>query len=107
MMKNIILVILIGLLVGVSGTLFAKPELDELQAQRGTAVIEDIDYETKSMVIDDELFYSLDDVKIHTQFIEDNVFSRLRVGMKIKYTYEYVRMSRYKQLSEIWVEKNN
>lgn len=72
----------------------------------GQNTIDNIDTDTRDLVIGDQVYGTADNVLVHSEFVKDDYFSRLRVGMKVRFTYRYYREIRKKIINEIWVLRN-
>ncbi len=78
----------------------------ESELLHGENIIDDIDNEFRELVIGDQVYAVSDNVLVHSEFVKDDYFSRLRVGMKVRFTYRYYREIRKKIINEIWVLRN-
>lgn len=102
-MKKIIIRLVHGLLfvliISTSQT-FAQ----SAQLFQGNGKIDRINKEERVMVIGDGYFKVAEDIKVHSQFVNKDYFSRLKKGMEIKFTYIKNSETRYWYLKEIWIQ---
>ncbi len=67
-----------------------------------TGVINFIDQQNYQLVINDRRVSVDKDVKVHSEFVNDDYFSRLKAGMQIKFKIE--KINNRPTISEIWVQ---
>lgn len=72
---------------------------------QGQGGIDRINKEQREMVIGDQFFKVSNNVKVHSQFVTHDYFSRLKKGQQVKYSYTKNPETRYWYINEIWILK--
>ena len=104
-MKLLHTFLLAGVLTGATSTALAD-EQDEIEAQfDGTGIIDQIDFETRRIIVGDRLLLLSDDTIVHSRSSDHDSLGRLHRGTGI--AYRTSGAGKPPIITEIWLAPNS